>query len=211
MAVPVAELQKSNPSNIIELFQLQLDSTIHGANTIYYFHNGVAENNSANIIFNNIEYTRMPIEADGFEYNGKQLPRPNLRISNILGTITTLLLTLPQGLEGAIVTRIRTLERYLDHINFDGGNFVQEYNTAFFIMQEDGTWPINQEEGDNPHGTPDGNAKFPDEIFYVDRKTSENREIVAFELAASFDIDGVRLPRRQVLPADFPGVGTFYS
>ena len=211
MAVPVSELQKINPSNVIELFQLQLDNDIHGATTTYYFHNGVGENNNANLIFDNNEYTRMPIEAEGFEFNGKQLPRPTIRISNILGTFTTILLTLSQGLEGAKVTRIRTLERYLDHINFDGGNFVQEYNTAFFIMQEDGTWPINQEEGDNPHGTPDGNAKFPDEIFYVDRKTSENREIVAFELAASFDIDGVRLPRRQVLPADFPGVGTFYS
>ena len=41
MAVPVSELQKGNPSNIVELFQLQLDSTIHGANTTYYFHNGV--------------------------------------------------------------------------------------------------------------------------------------------------------------------------
>ena len=45
MATPVSELQKINPSNIIELFQLQLDTTIHGANTTYYFHNGVSENN----------------------------------------------------------------------------------------------------------------------------------------------------------------------
>ena len=69
MATPVSELQKINPSNIVELFQLQLDSTIHGANTTYYFHNGVSENNNSNLIFDNIEYTRMPIEADGFEFN----------------------------------------------------------------------------------------------------------------------------------------------
>ena len=43
MATPVSELQKINPSNIVELFQLQLDTTIHGANTTYYFHNGVNE------------------------------------------------------------------------------------------------------------------------------------------------------------------------
>tara|TARA_R100000781_G_scaffold110567_1_gene76119 strand:- start:609 stop:1238 length:630 start_codon:yes stop_codon:yes gene_type:complete len=209
MAVPVSELQKSNPSNIIELFQLQLDSTIHGANTTYYFHNGVAENNNANLIFDNNQYTRMPIDAEGFEYNPKQLPRPTLRISNILGTFTTLLLTLPQGLEGAKVTRIRTLERYIDNTNFDGGDIVQEYDTAYYIVQEDGDL-INQEEGDNPHGTPDSTATWT-EVYYVDRKAAENREVVSFELAASFDLDGVRLPKRQVLPADFPGVGSFYS
>ena len=210
MAIPVAELQKPNPSNIVELFQLELNTTMHGVSQTYYFHNGTNNNEGNNVVFNNIEYTRMPIEADGFEYNGKQLPRPSLRISNILGTITTLLLTLPQGLEGAKVTRIRTLLMYLDHDNFDGGDILLENSTSDLIVQEDGE-AIDQEMGNNPHGTPDPTATFPNEVFFVDRKTSENRDVVAFELAASFDLDGVRLPRRQVLPADFPGVGTFYS
>ena len=208
MATPVSELQKINPSNIVELFQLQLDTTIHGANTTYYFHNGVSENNNGNLIFDDVEYTRMPIEASGFELNGKQLPRPKLRISNILGTFTTILLTLPQGLEGAKVTRIRTLERYIDHINFDIGDILLEDESA--ILEEDGSL-ISQELSDNPHGTPDPTATFPDEVYYIDRKSTENRDIIEFELAASFDLQGVRLPKRQVLPADFPGVGTFFS
>ena len=208
MATPVSELQKINPSNIVELFQLQLDSTIHGANTTYYFHNGVSENNNGNLIFDNVEYTRMPIEADGFEFNGKQLPRPTLRISNIVGTFTTILLTLPQGLEGAKVTRIRTLERYIDHSNFAIGDILLE--TGSVLLQEDDSYII-QESGDNPHGTPDPTATFPDEVYYIDRKSTENRDIIEFELAASFDLHGVRLPRRQVLPTDFPGVGTFFS
>ena len=210
MAVPVSELQKINPSNVIELFQLQLDNDIHGSTTTYYFHNGTSDNNNANLIFDNNEYTRMPIEAEGFEFNGKQLPRPTIRISNILGTFTTILLTLSQGLEGAKVTRIRTLERYIDNTNFDGGDIVQEYNSAYYIVQEDGE-VIDQEEGTNPYGTPDATATFPSEIYYISRKARENREMVEFELAASFDLDGVRLPKRQVLPADFPGVGSFYS
>ena len=208
MATPVSELQKINPSNIVELFQLQLDTTIHGADTTYYFHNGVSENNNGNLIFNSIEYTRMPIEADGFDFNGKQLPRPKLRISNILGTFTTILATLPQGLEGSKVTRIRTLERYIDHINFDIGDILLENDSA--ILQEDDSL-ISQESSDNPHGTPDATATFPNEVYYIDRKVTENRDIIEFELAASFDLQGVRLPKRQVLPADFPGVGTFFS
>jgi phage-related protein len=208
MATPVSELQKINPSNIVELFQLQLDSAIHGANTTYYFHNGVSENNNGNLIFDNIEYTRMPIEASGFEFNGKQLPRPQISISNILGTFTTLLLTLPQGLEGAKVTRIRTLERYIDHINFDIGDILLEDESE--LLQENDSL-VSQESSDNPHGTPDPTATFPNEVYFIDRKTMETRDMIQFELAASFDLQGVRLPKRQVLPADFPGVGSFYS
>ena len=208
MATPVSELQKINPSNIVELFQLQLDTTIHGANTIYYFHNGVNENNNSNLIFNNVEYTKMPIEATGFEFNGKQLPRPRLRISNILGTFTTILLTLPQGLEGAKVTRIRTLQRYIDNTNFIGGEILLENGSN--LLLENGS-AIDMESGINPFGTPDPTATFPDEVYFIDRKSTENRDIIEFELAASFDLNGVRLPKRQVLPADFPGVGTFFS
>lgn len=208
MATPVSELQKINPSNIVELFQLQLDTTIHGANTTYYFHNGVNENNNSNLIFNNVEYTRMPIEATGFEFNGKQLPRPRITISNILGTFTTILLTLPQGLEGAKVTRIRTLQRYIDNTNFIGGEILLENGSN--LLLENGS-AIDMESGINPFGTPDPTATFPDEIYYIDRKITETRDIIQFELAASFDLQGVRLPKRQVLPADFPGVGTFFS
>jgi phage-related protein len=207
MAIPVAELQKSNPSNIVELFQLELNTTMHGVSQTYYFHNGTNENNNSNLVFNNIQYTRMPIEADGFEYNGKQTPRPTLKISNILGTITTILLTLPQGLEGAKVTRIRTLERYIDDVNFLGGQILLE--TGSNIIQENGS-AINEESGNNPHGTPDSTATFDTQIFLIDRKSAENRVEVEFELAASSDVHGVRLPKRQVLPDDFPGIGTFF-
>tara|TARA_Y100001938_G_scaffold67935_1_gene94254 strand:+ start:757 stop:1383 length:627 start_codon:yes stop_codon:yes gene_type:complete len=208
MAVPVSELQKIAPSNIIELFELELITVIHGSNTKYYFHNGVNDNNNTAILFNNIQYEKMPIEATGFEFKSKTLPRPRLRISNIFGTFTTIILTLPQGLEGAKVTRRRTLRRFIDDANFSGGDILLE--TGFFILQEDDS-VIDLESGANPFGSPDPTATFPDEIYFIDRKVSENRSLVEFELAASFDLDGVRLPKRQVLPADFPGVGSFFA
>ena len=207
MATPVSQLQKPNVDNIIELFQLELNIKMHGISQTYYFHNGVSSNNDVNLIFNNIEYVRMPIEASGFEYNGKQLPRPTLKISNILGTITTILLTLPQGLEGAKVTRIRTLRQFIDNTNFTGGEILLEDGSN--ILQEDGT-AINLESGINPFGTPDPTATFPDEVFFIDRKATENKAVVEFELAASFDLQGVRLPKRQILPQDFPGIGSFF-
>ena len=66
------------------------------------------------------------------------------------------------------------------------------------------------DQGINPFGTPDPTATFDEQIFLIDRKSSENRAVVEFELAASSDVHGVRLPKRQVLPDDFPGIGTFF-
>ena len=60
---------------------------------------------------------------------------------------------------------------------------------------------------------PDANAsiRFPDDVYYVDRKSLENRELVEFELAAVFDLSNVKIPKRQALPSIFPGIGSFHA
>lgn len=179
MAIPVSELQKINPSSIIELFELELVTALHGVNTIYRFHAGSNLDANGELIWKGNTYQRFPVEADGFEYTGNgQLPRPTIRVSNILGTITGILLTVNattagNDLNGAKLTRIRTLARYIDDANFDGGS--------------------------NPYGTPDTTAEFPQEIYYLDRKVTENRNVVEWELAAAFDLAGVRAPKRQCI------------
>ncbi|MGZ6477655.1 MAG: phage minor tail protein L [Bdellovibrionales bacterium] len=136
---------------------------------ILRFHAGT-NNLNQNIVWNAQEYTRYPIVASGFEYAGTgSLPRPKVQVSNFLSGITTLTMAF-NDLMGAKFTRRRTLRMYLDAVNFAGGN---------------------------PSADPD--AAFPDEIFYVDRKSLENRDGVEFELACSFDLVGVQLPRRQVI------------
>jgi lambda family phage minor tail protein L len=168
------DFQAPDPSAIIELFELQLFSNIHGVNDIYRFHAGTNLVNNGEVVWKGNPYLRFPVEADGFEYTGQgTLPRPKIRISNILGSITAILLSMPNGLEAAKVTRIRTLGRYIDGVNFPGGT--------------------------NPLGTPDPTAEFPREIYYIDRKSAENRELVEFELASIFDLAGVRAPKRQCI------------
>ena len=179
MAVPVSELQKVNPGSIIELFELELSASLHGTSTTYRFHAGINSVGSGhqNIVWNGNQYTKLPIDVEGFEYKAEsgQLPRPTIRVANIFGSITAILLdvnatTAGNDLTGAKFTRIRTLVRYIDAANFDGGT--------------------------NPYGTPDTTAEFPREVYYVARKVSENRDIVSFELSASFDLAGVRAPKR---------------
>ena len=61
----------------------------------------------------------------------------------------------------------------------------------------------------NPYGTPDSTAEYPQEIYKIDRKSAENRAVVQFELAASFDLANIRIPLRVCTKELFPSIGTF--
>jgi lambda family phage minor tail protein L len=137
--------------------------------TVYRFHAG-SNGYNQDVVWQGNLYVPFPVEASGFEYNGQgQLPRPVLRVANLSSAITLLALQF-KDLIGAKVTRKRTLRKYLDAANFPGGN-----------------------------ATADPTADFEDEIYYIDRKANENRDVVEFELATSFDLQGVLLPRRQII------------
>jgi len=194
-----SELQGISPTAVIELFQLELDSVQHGADTTYYF-SGLNEGGLQAITFGGQLYTAIPLEAEGFSYSGQgSLPRPTLRLSNLFSTITGLIATLPNGLEGAKVTRIRTLARYIDAINFPGVPAYLLAEDGSFILAEDDSFIQTDFNGTNPFGTPDSTAIFPKEIYYVDRKSAENRTLIEFELASAFDLAGVRAPKRQCI------------
>jgi phage-related protein len=199
MAVPVAELQAIAPSAVIELFVLELNVTMHGVNDIYRFHAGTnATGTNGNVVWAGDTYQAMPLEAEGFEYSGNgQLPRPKMRVSNIMGTITALILSLPSGLEGAKVTRIRTLTRFIDADNFPAGVDYLLTEDNFALMYEDDTFIYQQV--DNPFGPPDPTAEFPREIYFIDRKSAETRDVVEYEMCSSFDLIGVRAPKRQCI------------
>ena len=124
MAVPVSALQEINPGAVIELFTLQLDATLHGSNTIYRFHNGANLNANGEVVWAGNTYLRFPIQCEGFEFTGTgTLPRPTISVSNIFGTLTAIMqdvnqTTVGNDLNGAKLTRIRTLARFLDAVNF---------------------------------------------------------------------------------------------
>ena len=52
---------------------------------------------------------------------------------------------------------------------------------------------------------------MPREVFFIERKVVENRDIVQFELASSFDLLGISAPKKLVTREDFPLVGTFVN
>ena len=206
------DLQGSNPSAIIELFQLDLISGVHYVppatiDTSYFFHDGTSNNNFGSIQWTKgdtsntvVDYVALPVKVEGFKFGRGQLPRPTLTFSNALATFTNILgavnsvttgmLNAPHlsglinnDLTGAKVTRKRTLEKFLPTSNY---STVPSYN-AF-----DSSYP-----------------EFPQEIYFIDRKSEENREVVQFELAANFDLAGVKAPRRLVTRDQFPSAGIF--
>ena len=178
------ELSELSPTSIIDLYELQLFPALHGVTAgvddIYRFHAGLTlKTPNTGVTWNGNQYTRYPIEISGFEYLGNgQLPRPTVRVSNLFSLLTLIMIDInasnpANDLCGAKLTRIRTLARYLDAVNFPNDT--------------------------NPYGTPDPTAEAPREVYYVDRKVTVNRDVVEFELVSAFDLAGVRSPKRQCI------------
>jgi len=306
MTLPISELQQTNPSAIIDLYELELVEGLHyatgnplGIETVYRWHSGVAQNSQGELIFNGNTYSQMPIEAEGFDYKGSSqkssLPRPTLRVSNLLSTVSTILaeingVTPHNDLIGAKVTRFRTMAKFISAYNFSGetityvvtvqnvggsnyfyingvknptlsliiGNtyifdqsdFSNTGHPLILINLNNNTITPNNQSGtigvdltfsytplsrqieqavqyscqvhgsgmgntitvagaNNPNEDP--NVRFEDMIFIIDRKSSESRNVVEFELAAPIDMPQYKLPRRQCLPREFPGIGSFHA
>lgn len=46
--------------------------------------------------------------------------------------------------------------------------------------------------------SPDQNQEFPDDIFYIERKTAETNIAITWQLASKIDLEGLLLPRRVI-------------
>ena len=202
MAIPFVELNKINPSSVIELYELELTVGLHipagnpnNLDTVFRFHAGANLNNFGQIIFNGNSYQRVAVKVEGFEDTSKgTIPRPTLTFSNLGGiTKDTTVMTMSDFLNivnqvtagndllNAKVTRLLPLASALDNHNF---------------------------VGDNPFGTP-STDRLQDRIYYIDRKVTENRQVVQFELVSVLDMQNKKIPARIVTRDLFPTAGTF--
>lgn len=175
MSTVRSDVTQLGPLELVELFVW--DARAVGDPNPFYWHAGAGVDATgrpigvgAPIVWQGVTYNPFPIEANGFEQSSTgRLPRPTLRAANIGGELGNYLRGMADALNAKVI-RKRTLGKYLDAVNFPGGN---------------------------PYANPA--TSFPDEIFYVARKVSENPVYVEIELAVKFDVEGVMLPRRQVI------------
>jgi lambda family phage minor tail protein L len=162
------------PGSIVELFDLDI-TPIDPSAGVFRFHAGTNELMQP-VVWQGNTYTPQPVQASGFGITVQgAAPRPTMQVSNIPVTGTVGLMTLLNrdydDLVGAIVTRRRTLVKYLDAVNFPSG--------------------IN--------ATVDPSTEFPLDVYYVERRISENRIHSEYELSSIYDLEGVQLPVRQVI------------
>lgn len=201
------EIFSLNPSALITLFEIDITNLLFNAGwtfdavgqgqewenkRIFRFHNLRAYQSS--IWWNNKEYFAAPIVAEGFEVNSRgTLPVPKLALSvrpEEIPLLATLKLQIKKvgDLVGGKVTRIRTLAKFLDAKNFP---------------------PSFENEDADPY------AEFPRDIFYIDRKSNENKQTIEYELASILDVEGVQLPHRLVIsdrcPWTYRGEGCLYE
>ena len=164
-----SSLLELEPTAIIELFLLYFN-TVDSPNSFIALHGGSVYNQG--IVWQGVEYLPVPIETDGFEVHANgQLARPKMRISN-KDYLATDLLIRNDDLQFAKVIRKRTFVKYLDDINFDGGN---------------------------PWGDADASAELSSDTFVVGQKTAENKIFVELELTSPLDLENFEANNRLVM------------
>ena len=164
----------------------EIDTAKYGGQ-IYRFHAGSVV--QGDIVFSSQTYNAYSIAAEGFEIKGEgTLPRPKLALANVDGFVSAIIAG-KDDFVGLKVKRIRTFLKYLDETNFI--------------------------DNINPFGTPDETVKFPDEKYFINRKITEDKTMVEFELASELELESVKLPARTVYanycPWIYRGNGCHYG
>ena len=187
-----SEASSLSPSTLITLFEIDISTIARDTGVItsgdlansdsiwiFRFHNNAFLLNKS-IYWQGKEYIAAPIQAEGFEINSAETtPTPRLKITTNSQGVESLALLKRKIFEmgelvGAKVTRIRTFLKYLDRQNFPSSSIA----------------PIGF--------SPDSNAEFPRDVFYVDRKSNEDKFSIEYTLATLMDVEGVMLPLRMV-------------
>jgi len=153
----------------------------------YRFHPG--KNGIKDIVFSRLTYYSLPIESTGYEVRGDgQLPRPQLTIANPQGVFSDIIKK-RGDLVGRNIIRKRVYLKFLDNENF----------------------PNNI----NPFGVPDPESRFDDDIYKVNKKITENKYVIEFELVSPLELENVKVPARIMIagycPWKYRGEGCLYG
>jgi lambda family phage minor tail protein L len=157
------------PTAILDFYQIYPD-VVNSPTQVVNIHGGSIFKDQ--ITWQGVKYTPVPIEAEGFEVTANtSLPRPKIRIANI-DYLVTAMLQKYSDFKNAQIFRKRTFVRYLDDINFDGGN---------------------------PFGGADSTAEISSEKYVIGQKMQENKVFVEFELTSPLDLENFEVNSRRIM------------
>jgi len=122
--------------------------------------------------YTNRLYTSLPIDFTGWEQKSEgTYARPAITFANVLTTFSDALGTFDNDdLIGLKIIRRKTLATYLDNA------------------------------GGTAHGSPAPPTEYPTQSFIIDRLSNVSATTVTFELSSPFDVTGVMIPARNILP-----------
>jgi lambda family phage minor tail protein L len=142
-----------------------------GAESVYRFCPMI--NGTNPVIWQGNSYQPLPVKMEEFEQKGDgRLPRPKFTIANPEGIFSKIIHS-NQDFANCKITRKRTYARFLDSENF--------------------------QQGQNPFGESDSNSHLPDDVYFVNKKTQENKNAIQFELVSALELEETFVPARVVL------------
>jgi lambda family phage minor tail protein L len=220
------ELTNLTPSALITLIEIDLQkllTTKHIENlssqakeigfkknisdAVLRFHNNIKIINSY-VVWQNNTYYPAPILTEGFETSSKgTLPQPTLSIVSQSETGADQIALLKHEIRkfgdiiGAKVTRRRTFAKYLDADNFlPSARFIHKSALGQQL-------PVGYE--------PDPYAELPTDVYYIERKISENKSAIKYQLSSVLDLEGIKLPKRMIVSDkcmwQYRGCGCWYQ
>jgi lambda family phage minor tail protein L len=216
----ISEMGRTAPSAVITLYEIDVENllidehmsynslTDRSGEAVFRFHNNL-KITQQKIYWKGQTYHPMPVMVDGFESSTRgATPVPRMSITSdskhdsMFRDFRTMVRKLDDMI-GAKVTRVRTFAKYLDAENF-------------YSIMDDGTKVSLGDDVLIPEGfEPDPLAEFPREIFFINRKSSESKNGLAFELGSFADFENLRLPSRIVLSRycqfQYRGEGCLYD
>lgn len=204
------EVVSLEASAIISLFEINLSDIKTNLNLgstdiapdVLRFH-GNESIGQRKISFRGDTYHPMPIQVDGFEMSSNgAMPRPTLFIPSLKGILeesegNEYFMSLKRAvlelnnMIGAKVTRLRTFYKFLDASN----------------TNLEGVGDFTSGTGNNP--------EFPKEVYFIERKMTEDSNGIQFELTSVLEMENFQLPGRLCLatrcPWNYRGEGCCYE
>jgi len=211
-----SEIGKIEPSTQVNLYEIDLKNVYPLTSSINFsgqpLKNGVlrvyndinlfniSNDENGRVLWKNEYFYPFPIHSEGFDLTtlgARPTPRVFIANNSVDQSYNSFYKYIRMQIQslgdivGSKFTRIKTFLKYLHQNNFTGN--VNPYSVDSSIIE----------------------VELPKDIYYIDRKTSENSVMLEYSLVSALDIENLTLPSRTIFskrcPFSYRGEGCLYE
>lgn len=188
--IDVVQLQEIS-SGIVDLFEVTINPLSVTPVTVYLYR-GLDEN-AASVWFSSKsgttknEYFAFPIEMTDVNVTSDgPASRPTLSVANVISAVKV-----TSGVAEAVGPDEKTLETILSDLGITSN---EDLLGARVVRRR-----TLEEHLIASTATPSVPIEFPSYVYYIDRLSGETKISVQFELSSPFDLEGVKVPHREII------------